>query len=243
MPQGHWSGNGNQCKEGRERNICICYLGNSKSGTNRSGRIGTLISLVANIFIFRLEVGVSLNVGNGKYDTNAGLSNRLRNFRAAEQWTYFSSPNLRVSATSSWPGISSICARFASSSSNFTWHPDSQTIRPAPRSSAGTRVILRRSWPLSHTAAPLAVFVREGCPLHSTLEIVEKKIQRNIQAPLPSRLAEPEKALIAGVTVIARGAANAETRMPDTRRDRKAMRETWQRERRADMVTRGGEVW
>ena len=100
-------------------------------------------------------------------------------------------------------------------------------------------MILRRSWPLSHTAAPLAVFVREECPLHSTLEIVEKKIQRNIHAPLPSRLAEPENALIAGVTVIARGAANAETRMPDTRRDRKAMRETWQRERRADMVTRG----
>jgi hypothetical protein len=98
--------------------------------------------------------------------------------------------------------------------------------------------MLRWSWPPSHTAAPLAVFVREGCPLHSTLEIVEKKIQRNIHAPLPSRLAEPEKALTTGVTdIAARGAANAETRMPDTRRDRKAMRETWQRERRADMVT------
>ena len=71
------------------------------------------------------------------------------------------------------------------------------------------------------------------------VKIVEKKIQRNIHAPLPSRLAEPEKALTAGVTVIAaRGAANAETRMPDTKRDRKATRETWQRERRTDMDTR-----
>jgi len=103
--------------------------------------------------------------------------------------------------------------------------------------------MLRWSWPPSHTAAPLAVFVKEGCPLHSTLETVKNKIQWNIHAPLPSRRAEPEKAL----TVIAtRGPANAETRMPDTRRDRKAMRETWQRERRADMITaeeRFGKTW
>ena len=44
-----------------------------------------------------------------------------------------------------------------------------------------------------------------------------KKIHQNIHAPLPSRLAEPDKALIAGVTVTAvRGAANAETRIPDS---------------------------
>ena len=44
-----------------------------------------------------------------------------------------------------------------------------------------------------------------------------KKIHQNIHAPLPSRLAEPDKALIAGVTVTAvRGAANAETCIPDS---------------------------
>ena len=57
-------------------------------------------------------------------------------------------------------------------------------------------MILCWSWPLSHAAAPLAVFGREGCM--STTQYVRnsrKKIHQNTHAPLPSHLAEPDKAV------------------------------------------------